>query len=85
MLAMTLMVEHGESRGGRMDFSQGRPPADGLHHHDGVSPHGVLHAGRGGPREACNYLSMATARWGRPLGNQVGTTWGKDAFKDNMC
>ena len=69
---MTLKVGHGESRGGRMDFSQGRPPAD-----DGVSPHGVLHAGHGGPREACNYLSMATARWGRPLGNQVGTTWGK--------
>ena len=58
---------------------------DGHLLHDGVSPHGVLHAGRGGPREACNYLSMATARWGRPLGNQVGTTWGKDAFKDNMC
>ena len=73
---MTLKVGRGESPAVRMDFSQGLPLADG-HHHGGVSPHGDLHAGRGGPREVCNYLSMATGRSGRPLGNLVGTTWKK--------
>ena len=72
---MTLRVERGESLAGRMGFSRGLPLAGDLPR-GGVS-HGGLHAGRGGPREVCNYLSMATGRWGRPLGNPVGTTWKK--------
>ena len=76
---MTLKVEHGGSPAGRTGSSQGSPPA-GDPPRGGVSPHGDLRAGRGGPREACNYLSMATGRWGRPLGNLLGTTWKKEYY-----
>ena len=75
---MTLRVRRGESPAGRMDFSRGLPLAGAPH--GGVSHGGVLHVGRDGPREAYNYLSMATGRWGRPLGNLADeSTWKKDA------
>ena len=72
-LATTLRVGHGESPKERTGFSRGLPGG----HHGALSPHGDPHVGRGGPRGACNYLSMANARWGRPSGNLVGTTWKK--------
>jgi len=78
---MTLK-EHGGSPAGRTGSSQGSPPA-GDPPRGGVSPHGGLRAGRGGPREACNYLSMATGRWGRPLGNLLGTTWEGSTPRDD--
>ena len=75
---MILREGHVGSRGGRKDFSLDLPLAgDHPRHGHGVSHGGVLHAGRGGPREACNYLSMETGRSGRPLDNLVGTTWKK--------
>ena len=69
---MTLMVEHVGSREERMGFSRGRAGVGAWH----AGPPGPR-VGRGGHRGACNYLSMATGRWGRPLGNPVGTTWKK--------
>ena len=64
-----------------MGFSRGLPGDQGHHHaHGALSPHGDPHVGRGGPRGACNYLSMATARWGRLSGNLADeSTWKKDA------
>ena len=74
-LAVILRVGRGGSPVVRKGFSRGLLLAGDLPR-GGVS-HGGLHAGRGGPREVCNYLSMATGRSGRPLGNLVGTTWKK--------